>query len=85
MSDTSTDDHANGGDHKLANIAVYRAHLPYETETPEEMNKLLEQIVARIVICVRTKEWEMLGNWNHRLQGSESSLIICESSNQILF
>ncbi|KAF8682453.1 hypothetical protein RHS04_02581 [Rhizoctonia solani] len=68
MSETS-DDHINGNDSELASIAVYRAHLPYETETPEEMTKLLESIVAKIVICIRAKEWEMLGNWNHRLQG----------------
>ncbi|CAE6462385.1 unnamed protein product [Rhizoctonia solani] len=68
MSETS-DDHVDGGGNQLASITVYRAHLPYETETPEEMNKLLENIVARIVICIRSKEWEMLGNWNHRLQG----------------
>jgi proteasome activator subunit 4 len=68
MSETS-DDHVNGTDSELASVAVYRAHLPYETETPEEMNKLLESIIAKIIICVRTKEWEMLGNWNHRLQG----------------
>ncbi|KAJ1310179.1 hypothetical protein OPQ81_006923 [Rhizoctonia solani] len=68
MSETS-DDRSNGGSNEFASIAVYRAHLPYETETPEEMNKLLESIVGRIVICVRAKEWEMLGNWNHRLQG----------------
>ena len=68
MSETS-DDHVNSSDNELASIAVYRAHLPYETETPQEMNKLLESIVARIVVCVRAKEWGMLGNWNHRLQG----------------
>jgi proteasome activator subunit 4 len=68
MSDTSVDD-ANGGDYEFANIDVYRAHLPYATETPEQMNKMLESIVGRIIICVRAKEWEMLGNWNHRLQG----------------
>ncbi|KAG9123719.1 hypothetical protein FRC07_014176 [Ceratobasidium sp. 392] len=67
MPNTSFDD-ANGGDHELS-IDVYRAHLPYTTETSEEMGKMLESIVARIVVCVRAKEWEMLGNWTHRLQG----------------
>ncbi|KAG8722752.1 hypothetical protein FRC08_010362 [Ceratobasidium sp. 394] len=68
MSDTSGGG-ANGSDHEITNIEVYRAHLPYATETPEEMKKILESIAARIVICVRAKEWEMLGNWTHRLQG----------------
>ncbi|ELU44509.1 pyruvate decarboxylase [Rhizoctonia solani AG-1 IA] len=73
MSETS-DDHINGNDSELASIAVYRAHLPYETETPEEMTKLLESIVAKIVICIRAKEWEMLGNWNHRFYDRWMSL-----------
>ncbi|KAG8737973.1 hypothetical protein FRC10_007440 [Ceratobasidium sp. 414] len=68
MSGTSIED-ANGSDHEITTIEVYRAHLPYATETPEEMKKILESIVARIVVCVRAKEWEMLGNWTHRLQG----------------
>lgn len=68
MSETSTDD-LYADDHELAAVDVYRAHLPYATESLEQMHEMLEGIVARIVICVRAKEWEMLGNWNHRLQG----------------
>lgn len=70
MSDTSADD-LYADDHELAAVDVYRAHLPYVTESLEQMHEMLEGIVARIVICVRAKEWEMLGNWNHRLQGLE--------------
>ncbi|QRW00399.1 proteasome activator complex subunit 4 [Ceratobasidium sp. AG-Ba] len=68
MSDTSVDD-ATGGEREFASVDVYRAHLPYTTETPEEMTNMLESIVTRIVICVRAREWEMLGNWTHRLIG----------------
>lgn len=85
MSDTSADDQVNGVDAKLASITVYRAHLPYETESPEAMNELLESIMSRIIICIRAKEWEMLGNWNHRLQGLEYLFIDHESANRTLF
>ncbi|GAA5990546.1 hypothetical protein JCM10908_003124 [Rhodotorula pacifica] len=47
----------------------YPESLPYETESLEEMDAKLEEIVRRLVDCVRAKDYDVgFVQWNHRLE-----------------
>ncbi|GAA5836406.1 hypothetical protein JCM11251_007072, partial [Rhodosporidiobolus azoricus] len=47
----------------------YPKSLPYETESLEEMDRKLEEIVRRLVDCVRAKDYDVgFVQWNHRLE-----------------
>ncbi|GAA6053733.1 hypothetical protein JCM3770_003189 [Rhodotorula araucariae] len=47
----------------------YQEALPYATESIEEMDKKLEEIVRRLVDCVRAKDYDVgFVQWNHRLE-----------------
>ncbi|BGP22448.1 Proteasome activator BLM10 [Rhodotorula toruloides] len=47
----------------------YPESLPYETESLEEMDRKLEEIVRRLIDCVRAKDYDVgFVQWNHRLE-----------------
>jgi len=47
----------------------YARSLPYACETLEEFDGRVAAIVARLVACVRAKDWDVgFVQWNHRLQ-----------------
>ncbi|KAK4046499.1 Proteasome activator BLM10 [Microbotryomycetes sp. JL201] len=47
----------------------YQRNLPYEVETLEEMDRRLEEIVRRLIDCVRAKDYDVgFLQWNHRLE-----------------
>lgn len=52
---------------QLESLKSYLDALPYECETPEEMQTKLEFIVGKIDVCVRSKNWSVLPNWSHLL------------------
>ena len=52
---------------QLESLKSYLDALPYECETPEEMQTKLEFIIGKIDICVRSKNWSLLPNWSHML------------------
>ena len=51
-----------------ASLQTYLDSLPYECETVEEMQTRLEEIVQKIYICARTKNWLVLSMWDGMLQ-----------------
>jgi len=52
---------------QLESLKSYLDALPYECETPEEMETKLEFIIGKIDVCVRSKNWSLLPNWSHLL------------------
>lgn len=55
-------------DRQLATLQTYLKHLPYECESPDEMQAELEFIVGRITTCARAKSWLVLTTWDGALQ-----------------
>lgn len=55
-------------DKQRASLQTYLDSLPYECETVEEMQARLEEIVQKIYICARTKNWLVLSTWDGLLQ-----------------
>ncbi|KAH9853059.1 ARM repeat-containing protein [Lenzites betulinus] len=51
-----------------ASLQSYLNALPYQCESPEEMNARLEFIVGRISVCAETKNWLVLTTWDGMLQ-----------------
>ena len=51
-----------------ASLQTYLNALPYESESPEDMQAKLEYIVGRICICAETKNWLVLTTWDGMLQ-----------------
>lgn len=49
---------------QLESLKLYLDALPYECETPEEMQAKLEFIIGKIDVCVRSKNWSLLPNWS---------------------
>jgi len=52
---------------QLESLKTYLDALPYECESPEEMQTKLEFIIGKIDVCVRSKNWSLLPNWSHLL------------------
>lgn len=52
---------------QLESLKTYLDSLPYECESPEEMQAKLEFIVGKIDVCVRSKNWSLVPNWSHLL------------------
>ena len=53
---------------QLASLQTYLDSLPYECETVEEMQARLQEIVQKIYVCARTKNWLVLSTWDGMLQ-----------------
>ena len=51
-----------------ASLQTYLDSLPYECETDEEMQTRLEEIVQKIYICAKTKNWLVISMWDGMLQ-----------------
>ncbi|KAF5337321.1 hypothetical protein D9611_003207 [Ephemerocybe angulata] len=49
-------------------IQTHLKSLPYECETPEQMQRALEDIVAKISIAAKAQNWLVLGSWDGLLQ-----------------
>lgn len=49
-------------------LQTYLDSLPYECETVEEMQARLEEIVQKIYVCAKTKNWLVLSTWDGMLQ-----------------
>ena len=52
---------------QLESLKGYLDALPYECETPEEMQTKLEFIIGKMDVCVRSKNWSLLPNWSQLL------------------
>ena len=51
-----------------ASLQTFLDWLPYQCESVEDMQSMLEYIVARITICAETKNWFTLTTWDGILQ-----------------
>ena len=61
-------------DKSRAVLQTYLDSLPYKCETIEEMQAHLEEIVSKITICAKSKNWLVLTTWDGALQWSVASL-----------
>ncbi|KAF7306621.1 hypothetical protein MIND_00453500 [Mycena indigotica] len=55
-------------DHDNAALQVYVDAMPYSCETTAEMNSKLADIVAKMHICVKAKQWFVLSTWDGVLE-----------------
>ena len=55
-------------DKQRASLQTYLDSLPYKCESVEEMQAQLEQIIEKIYICSRSKNWLLLSTWDGMLQ-----------------
>ncbi|KAE8212365.1 hypothetical protein CF327_g3970 [Tilletia walkeri] len=48
---------------------IYGSRLPFETESLEDYDERLENIIQRLTECIETKDWSVgFAHWHHRLQ-----------------
>jgi len=52
---------------QLESLKGYLDALPYECETPEEMQTKLEFIIGKIDVSVRSKYWSLVPSWSQML------------------
>ncbi|KDR84826.1 hypothetical protein GALMADRAFT_233236 [Galerina marginata CBS 339.88] len=55
-------------DKQRASLQTYLDSLPYECESVEDMQARLEEIVEKIYICAKAKNWLVLSTWDGMLQ-----------------
>lgn len=55
-------------DKQRASLQSYLDSVPYECESIEDMQAKLEDIVSKIVICAKSKNWLVLTTWDGILQ-----------------
>jgi len=53
----------------LETLQTFTNSLPYECETPEQMQEALEGIIEKLYIAVNAKHWNMLSTWTGMLKG----------------
>jgi proteasome activator subunit 4 len=53
---------------QLASLKTYVSAVPYECESVEEMQAKLENIVGKIFVCAKAKNWFLLSTWDGLLQ-----------------
>jgi len=53
---------------QLASLQTYINALPYNCESVEVMQDRLEDIVEKLYICAKTKNWTVLTTWDGMLQ-----------------
>jgi hypothetical protein len=51
-----------------ASLQTYLSSLPYNAESEQDMQALLEYILGRIIICAEAKNWLVLATWDGVLQ-----------------
>ncbi|KIY51336.1 hypothetical protein FISHEDRAFT_37321 [Fistulina hepatica ATCC 64428] len=49
-------------------LKSYLDSLPYPCETPEQMNQCLEDIVGKLYVCAKARNWLVLSNWDGLVQ-----------------
>jgi hypothetical protein len=75
------DDHSSGSetplidengevtyDKQIASLNTYLDALPYKCESVEEMQAELENIIGKIYVCAKSKNWVVLSTWDGMLQ-----------------
>lgn len=52
----------------LAILQTYLDQVPYQCESPEQMDAKLQEIVGKLIVCAKTKNWPILTTWDGVLQ-----------------
>ncbi|ETW87560.1 hypothetical protein HETIRDRAFT_469691 [Heterobasidion irregulare TC 32-1] len=63
--DSSDDQLLIGRQH--TQLQRYLSSVPYQCESPEEMDEKLQVIIGKIGVCAETKNWLVLSSWNGAL------------------
>jgi proteasome activator subunit 4 len=53
---------------QLASLQTYLNALPYNCESVEDMQDRLEDILEKLFVCAKTKNWTVLMTWDGMLQ-----------------
>jgi proteasome activator subunit 4 len=53
---------------QLASLQTYINSLPYKCESVEDIQDRLEDIIEKLYICAKTKNWTVLTTWDGMLQ-----------------
>ena len=53
---------------QLASLQTYLDALPYNCESVEDMQDRLEDIIKKLYICAKTKDWTVLTTWDEMVQ-----------------
>ncbi|KZW02117.1 ARM repeat-containing protein [Exidia glandulosa HHB12029] len=57
------------GDNQLrASLKTYLDSLPYDAESPAEMDAKLDEIVQKLAVCAHARDWNSLTTWDSLLQ-----------------
>lgn len=59
-----------------ASLQSYLDALPYECESVENMQERLENIIGKMYICAKAKNWLLLSTWDGMLQWYIASLFL---------
>ncbi|EFI28574.1 hypothetical protein CC1G_13601 [Coprinopsis cinerea okayama7 len=66
--DVPADAASTSYERQLSSLKTYLDSLPYECETVEQFQEILEDIVGKICIAAEAKHWNMLTQWDGLLQ-----------------
>ena len=53
---------------QIASLQTYLNALPYDCESVDDMQHRLEDILEKVYICAKTKNWTVLTTWDGMLQ-----------------
>lgn len=53
---------------QIASLHTYLNALPYNCESVEDMQDRLEDIMEKVYVCAKTKNWTVLTTWDGMLQ-----------------
>ena len=59
---------SNAYEKQLADLQTYLSALPYKCESVEYMQARLEDIIEKLYICAKAKNWAVLTSWDGMLQ-----------------
>lgn len=53
---------------QIASLQTYLNALPYDCESVDDMQYRLEDILEKVYVCAKTKNWTVLTTWDGMLQ-----------------
>lgn len=68
LSSTQEGDEQSWLEEKRESLQTYLDSIPYECESPQEMQEKLEFIVGRLYIAAKAKNWQLVTSWDGLLQ-----------------
>src|ERR1700722_12447150 len=49
---------------QITTLKTYLDHVPYPCESPQEMQAKLEEIIGKITVCAKSRNWSFLTQWD---------------------